>query len=187
MANFTKQAIKASVIKLLEQRPLSRISVKDIVEDCGVNRNTFYYHFQDIPALLEEIITEEAERIINQYPRLDSIEECLSVTVEFCLKHKKTVLHIYNSLSRDVYNKNLLKICDHVITTYIDNLLDGRKIDENDKKGIVGLYRCECFGMITEWLMHSMAEDIMNDFHRVCELRRGFIEELLNRAAPINN
>lgn len=184
MANFTKQAIKASFLKLLEQRPLNRISVRDIVEDCGVNRNTFYYHFQDIPALAEEIITEEAERIIGQYPNLDSIEECLSVAVEFSLKHKKAMLHIYDSLSRDVYNKNLLKICDHVISAYINNLLGDRKIDESDKKVIVGLYRCECFGIITEWLMHGMAEDIIDAFHHVCELRKGIIEEMLNRAKP---
>lgn len=185
MANFTKQAIKASFLKLLEQRPLSRISVRDIVEDCGVNRNTFYYHFQDIPALLEEMITDEAERIISQYPSLDSIEECLSVAVEFSLEHKRAVLHIYDSLSRDVYNKNLLKICDHVITAYIDNLLGGRKIDETDKKLIAGLYRCECFGIITEWLMNGMAEDITDAFGRVCELRKGAIEEMLERAKHV--
>ena len=52
MASFTKNAIKQSFIKLLNERPLSKISVRDIVEDCGINRNSFYYHYQDIPALL---------------------------------------------------------------------------------------------------------------------------------------
>lgn len=49
MANFTKQAIKASFLKLLNQQPLSKISVRDIVEDCGINRNSFYYHFMTFP------------------------------------------------------------------------------------------------------------------------------------------
>ena len=48
MPNFTYNAIKASFIKLLSERPLSQIKVKDIVADCGVNRNTFYYYFHDI-------------------------------------------------------------------------------------------------------------------------------------------
>ncbi len=52
MPNFTKQAIKDSFLKLLNQQPLSKISVRSIVEDCGINRNSFYYHYQDIPALL---------------------------------------------------------------------------------------------------------------------------------------
>jgi len=58
MPNFTKMAIKSTFIKLLNEKPLSQITVKDIVEECGVNRNSFYYHFQDIPALVEEIVTE---------------------------------------------------------------------------------------------------------------------------------
>ena len=56
MANFTKQAIKTSFIKLLNEQPLNKISVRSIVEDCGINRNSFYYHYRDIPDLIEEIV-----------------------------------------------------------------------------------------------------------------------------------
>ena len=63
MANFTEKAIKASFLKLLNERPLTKITVRDIVEDCGINRNSFYYHYRDIPALLEELITEQADTI----------------------------------------------------------------------------------------------------------------------------
>ena len=59
MASFTRKAIMASFVKLLEERPLSKVTVKDIVEDCGINRNTFYYHFEDIPSLIEAIVREE--------------------------------------------------------------------------------------------------------------------------------
>ena len=59
MANFTKQAIKAAFLELLDEKPLNKISVRDIVERCGINRNSFYYHFQDIPSLLGEIIIEQ--------------------------------------------------------------------------------------------------------------------------------
>lgn len=62
MANFTKQAIKAAFLELLDEKPLNKISVRDIVERCGINRNSFYYHFQDIPSLLGEIIVEQIGR-----------------------------------------------------------------------------------------------------------------------------
>ena len=65
MANFTRRAIKETFTALLEERPLNDITVKDIVERCGINRNSFYYHFQDIPSLLDEIITEETEKLIR--------------------------------------------------------------------------------------------------------------------------
>lgn len=65
MSNFTKNAIKASFLKLLNERPLSKITIKDIVTDCGINRNSFYYHYQDIPSLIEEVIKEETDNIIS--------------------------------------------------------------------------------------------------------------------------
>ena len=68
MANFTKKAIEASFLKLLNERPLNKITVKDIVEDCGINRNSFYYHFDDIPSLMKGMIREEFEDIVSQYP-----------------------------------------------------------------------------------------------------------------------
>jgi AcrR family transcriptional regulator len=69
MSNFTKEAIKQSFIKLLEARPLKQITVRDIVEDCGINRNSFYYHFPDVPTLLEEIIIQKRIELWGEFGR----------------------------------------------------------------------------------------------------------------------
>ena len=53
MSNITKQALEASLKRLLLQKPLTKITIADITEDCGVSRMTFYYHFQDIYDLVE--------------------------------------------------------------------------------------------------------------------------------------
>lgn len=45
MPDFTKSAIKASFLKLLNEQPLSKISVRGIVKDGGINRHSFYYHY----------------------------------------------------------------------------------------------------------------------------------------------
>ena len=90
LANFTQKAIRASFIKLLNQKPLSQITIKDIVDDCGVNRNTFYYYFQDLPDLVETITKEEAQRVIQLYPAIDSIEQCLDALIDFALENRKS-------------------------------------------------------------------------------------------------
>lgn len=104
MPNFTKKAIRESFIKLLNERPLNKITVKDIVEDCGVNRNSFYYHYQDLPALLEEIVSDEVKRIVEQYQEIGSIEDCFRATISFALKNRRAVLHIYKSMNREYYD-----------------------------------------------------------------------------------
>lgn len=48
MSNITKRALEASLKNLLLQKPLNKITVGDIANDCGINRMTFYYHFKDI-------------------------------------------------------------------------------------------------------------------------------------------
>ena len=75
MPNFTRRAIKESFLKLLNQRPLNQITVKDIVEDCGINRNSFYYHFSDLPALVEEIMAEQVSAMVENHPTVDSVQE----------------------------------------------------------------------------------------------------------------
>ena len=105
MANFTKQAIKASFLKLLNQQPLNKISVRDIVEDCGINRNSFYYHFHDIPSLLGEIITDQTEQLIRAYPSISSLDECFHVAFRFALENKRAVMHIYHSVNRDMFTQ----------------------------------------------------------------------------------
>ena len=55
----TKKVITDAFWQLLTEKPYNKITVKNIVELCGVNRNTFYYHFPDIPYLLEHTIEEK--------------------------------------------------------------------------------------------------------------------------------
>ena len=55
MSQTTKRALAQSLKKLLQTKPLSKITINDIAEDCGVSRMTFYYHFADIYDLVEDV------------------------------------------------------------------------------------------------------------------------------------
>ncbi len=181
MATFTKIALKKSFIKLLDEHPLSQITVKDIVNECGVNRNTFYYYFEDIPTLLEDIVTEDAEKIIRQYPTVEKIEDCLNAIVENALLKKRAVLHIYNSVNREIYEQYLWKVCDYVIGSYITTILNGRKISESDFNVIKRYFESVGFGMISAWLTTGMTSDIRTFFSRICEIKSGMLEEMISR------
>ena len=64
MSQITKRALEASLKNLLAKRPLDKITVTDITEDCGINRMTFYYHFKDIYDLVEWACIEDATRAL---------------------------------------------------------------------------------------------------------------------------
>ncbi len=183
MANLTEKAIKASALKLLNDKPMNQITVKDIVEDCGINRNSFYYHFRDLPSLIEEMVTEQAENIISEYPSINSLEECLDAAISFAMNNRKAAMHIYNSVSRDIYEQYLWRVCEYVVTTYINSVFGEYDISDFDKEVIINFYKCACFGQILDWQRSGMKSDVKKQFMRMCEIKKGMIEEIAERCA----
>lgn len=181
MPNFTKKAIKDTFLKLLNERPLNRITVKDIVETCGINRNSFYYHFEDLPSLLEEIVAERVQTLIQNHPTIDSLEECLDAAVEYVIENKRAVLHIYNSLSRETFEKALMEVCRYVVTTYVEADPVYQTLSEEDRAMLIRYHKCGCFGHIIDWMNSGMKDDISAYYHRVRELQHGGEERLHSR------
>ena len=185
MANFTEKAIKESFIRLLTEKPLNKITVKDITEDCGINRNSFYYHYRDIPALLLEIVTEESEKLIRDYPTIDSLDEALRVAALFTLQNKKAVLHIYKSVSRDVFETYLMKSCEHTVEAYLNSAFREYEVLPEDRTIAVRLVKCALFGIIIDWIESGLNEELPKDAQRICELCKGIPEEIIERSSKI--
>ena len=183
MAQSTREAIKKAFIELLEEYPISKITVKDIVGHCGVNRNSFYYHFRDIPSLVEELVVENADAIIRSYPTVGSIEECLNAAAAFAMAHRQTMLHIYQSVERAAFERHLWLVCGHTVSAYIDGAFAEKPVRPEDRETIVNYYQCLCFGIAIRWMDGGMREDIRTSFRRLCELRRGMAEELICRCS----
>ena len=181
MANFTKQAIKASFLKLLDEKPLNKISVRDIVEDCGINRNSFYYHFQDIPALLGEIIVERTDELIARDPSAASLEESFSAAIAYAQKNKRAIMHVYNSLSRDSFEASMMKLCEYMTAQYLKTAYPDTCIADEDRKVLHRFIKCQLFGLSVDWMLGGMKEEAGEQMKRVIELCRGVPEMILAR------
>lgn len=177
MANFTKKAIKDTFIALLEEYPLSEITVKTLVEKCGINRNSFYYHYQDIPALIDEIIKEEAEQIFEKYPSVSTIVECYDALIEFASHRKRAIMHIYRSLNREVFERHLMAVSEYFVGNYVNTVLEDEDIGAADKKTIVSYYKCVCFGLVLDWLNHGMTEEYAQETRRIFLLKKDWAKE----------
>ena len=182
MPNFTKTAIKTSFMKLLNEYPLSKISVRSIVEDCGINRNSFYYHFHDIPSLLGEIITDQTEQLIRAYPSISSLDECFHVAFRFALENKRAVMHIYHSVNRDMFTQSTLRLCDYVVAAYVATAFPDDPMDESDRQIVIRFMKCQLFGMCIDWIDRGMTDDAYDDLHRMLELIHGVPELIIRRS-----
>ena len=187
MANMsiTKRVIREAFVELLNERALSKITVKDITDRCGINRNTFYYHYQDVPALVEEICSIQVDRIVQDYPTLNSLDDCIQAALKTVLENKRVISHLYYSDNRSTYVSALWRICEQAVRTYVDTAFSEDELSGRDREIIIRYHKCECFGLIIDWISNGMREDLLKDMHRLLQLRKGSTEELIRRSKQI--
>lgn len=176
MPAFTKKAIADSFLKLLRVKPLDKITIKDIVEDCGINRNTFYYHFEDVPALVEMILREETERVLGEHLGEDSWEEGFIAAARFALENKKSIYHIYNSVNREVFEQYLNRIGLDVMERFVGKAAGGFDVSPEDQKLMASFYRAALTGMILDWLASGMQYEPEDVIRRLGVMLAGSIE-----------
>lgn len=87
MCHRRPTALEAQLKKLLLQKPLNKITINDITEDCGVNRMTFYYHFKDIYDLVDWILVEDASKILEGRQSFETWNEAF---LDFCSGCRRT-------------------------------------------------------------------------------------------------
>lgn len=97
----TKKTLAASLKRFMSKKPLSKITVSEIIADCGVNRKTFYYHFEDIYALLKWMLEEEAIEVVKQFDLLVDYREAVLFVLDYVKTNKHLLCCAYDSMGRD--------------------------------------------------------------------------------------
>lgn len=72
-----KETIAEAARKLLMEKNRKKLTVKDIVEECNITRQAFYYHFEDIPALFRWILDRNSTQILTEAQTMKNGEEKL--------------------------------------------------------------------------------------------------------------
>ena len=97
----TKRTLAASLKGFMEKKPLSKITVSEIIADCGMNRKTFYYHFDDIYDLLKWMLEEEAIEVVKQFDLLVDYREAVLFVMNYVQQNKHLLCCAYDSMGRD--------------------------------------------------------------------------------------
>lgn len=171
--NRTRELIVDSFLQLLEEMPYDKITVRSLIERCKISRNTFYYHFHDIPELLEVTAREWVDQLIETNFRPDSPADCLRPLVEYANTHRNTVLHLYRAADRDAYLQALDRLWTYTVRRYMDSATVGLSIPPRDRLFLERYYKCTMVGVTLDWLESRMSYDLMEAAVRVCDLLAG--------------
>ena len=159
MSQVTKRALEASLKSLLLQKPLSKITVTDITEDCGINRMTFYYHFKDIYDLVEWCCQEDASRALAGKKTYETWQQGLLQIFEAVRENKPFILNVYRSVSREQVEKYLTPLTDDLLMGVINELSAGMVVRAEDKAFIAQVYSYAFVGLMLDWIKDEMKQD----------------------------
>lgn len=168
----TKKAIIETFQQILEETPINKITVKSIVEQCGINRNTFYYYFEGIPELVEYHLTTMADQLLDSFDDPNPREE-LTRVVNYFAQRKKSVLHIYRFFPREQFLPILNKIAVYVVDRSIRKATAEAPISEEDLTVLIRFYKGALVGVFLDWLEAGMNYDMNTMAERLCELMEG--------------
>ena len=160
MANMTKHALEASLKKLLLQKPLDKITINDLTEDCGISRMAFYYHFKDIYDLVEWACLEDATKALQGKKTYGTWQEGLSQIFEAVLENKPFIMNVYRNVDRERMENYLFKLTYDLIAGVVEEKSKGLDLTEEDKKFIANFYKYGFVGIMCEWIQAGMKEDI---------------------------
>ena len=156
MVNYTKNAIIQIFMKQLEFKSLDKITVKDIIEEADVNRNTFYYHFKDIYDLIDQIFEEELRKNLSEMKEETTFYEEYRKAAAFFLDHKKAIIHIENSKSRDIMHHYIEEVTEIYVEKFVRKHSQRHKISEEGIKFITYFYSSAIIANTIRWIQEGM-------------------------------
>ncbi len=180
MANLTKKALLMAFGEMLEKKPFDKITVSDLTKSCGLNRMTFYYHFNDI---YELIIWGFKTQV------LEASRDCVSYEnwktgylgiFEFALQHKTYITKIFLTIEEENLEHYLNKIAEELVLTVIDDKANGREINESDKIFTAEICAHVLVGVLVNWVKRGMKEEPNLLIEKLGFILGGTIEKTIN-------
>lgn len=170
MANRTKKALAAALKKFLNQTTMDKITVTDITSACDINRQAFYYHFQDIYALGEWMFSEDIRKVLDGEMGYVHWQDNLLKILLYVEENKVMMQNIYHSLDREQLEKWLFRVFYQMFMYMIEEQSNSENLSQADKEFVVNFNKYALTGLILNWVQNGMKEDPRKMVPQICRL-----------------
>ena len=159
MTQITKKALAESLKKQMQITQLAKITVNDVVNECGLNRRTLYYNFHDIYDLLEWIYKTEIKEVLGKNRICQTWKKGLLQIFNYLHENRKMVFNTYKSVDRDLLENHLYNEIFNLILGVVNELAKDLNVSDEDKKYVAEFYKIIFAGVVINWIKNNMGED----------------------------
>ncbi len=158
MSQITKRAMADALKQLLEKKPLSKVTITDITEACGISRMTFYYHFQDIYDLVDWICEEDGAKAIAGRKSHDTWQEGFLSLCRSVQENRVFIENVYRSVQREQIENFMYRIVHDLLIEVVEEQSKGLQVRAEDKQFVADFYKYAFVGVALNWVKTGMKE-----------------------------
>ena len=150
----TKQALAAALKQCMKQKPLDKISIREITDLCGLRRETSYYHFSDIYALVKWMFEEEALTLLRRHEGVQLWKEGLLDLFRYIQDNREFCLCALRSLGHGHLRRLFLQDLQAIVQRTVDQLSQELGLPADDL--VTQFYSIALAGCIESWLIGEL-------------------------------
>ena len=152
----TKVQLANSLKDLMRKTPFHKITIQNVTDHCGLNRQTFYYHFRDMYDLLDWIYRHE---IFPQDGADLNWRNILLNAVEYARKNKAFLRNLNRSLRRETIEKFLYPDFCRWVTLLFDSACGDSGVRQGDRAFLIGFLTSAFLSFAVQWIGEGMPYD----------------------------
>lgn len=181
MSNVTKRALEASLKNMLLKKPLDKITINDIAEDCGISRMTFYYHFKDIFDLIEWSCMEDARKALEGKKTYETWQDGFLQIFQAARDNKPFIMNVYRSVSREHVESYLYKLTYDLLSGVVEKQSQDLNVRDEDKHFVANFYKYGLVGLMLDWIQAGMTGDPQMIVDKLAVVVHGNVRGALER------
>ena len=157
----TKKSLAEALKNAMRSKTFSKISVSELISQCGINRKTFYYHFSDIFALLQWMLAEDTFSIVRQYDLLNNYESAIRFAVEYVDSNDHIISCAFDSIGREEMKQFFYKDVVAIVSAFISDAAKEQNVMlEPEFLEYLAVYHSEALvGMFLEYARNRDTRD----------------------------
>ena len=175
MRQKTETMLCVAFMELLKKCPFSKITIQKLAGQCGVNRQTFYYHFTDIYDLVEWICLEDADKALANNKTYDTWQLGFLAIFELLKKDEVFIKNIYKNVSLELLINYLYKLVYPLIYGVVEEKAQGLHVSDDDKEFIANFYKSAFVALVLDWIKNDLKDDPKMIISRLSVLIEGTV------------
>ena len=180
MPNRTKEMLAESLMKLLARRTLDKITIQDIVDDCGYNRQTFYYHFHDIYDLIDWIFAAQTQELIEKCRACGSLDVGVEAVIAYMRGNRRLILNILRSVNGEKLLDNLYRSAQSIVLSALENHPGVQELSTEYRELVAEGFKYALAGLLIDWMRAGIPEDRVHKIRTMKAVYIGALEYALD-------